>query len=730
MKETWKGPFFDLLFVTGDIADNSKIRGRHEELASVFKWAQSYLTKLCEGLQIDPEKGLFVIPGNHDVRWSGLLGSKADVELFKNKFARYMRHVFYPEMKLLVACFDSNCVKNFYESAHGLVRMEDFTPLSEGITGESAKPEVLKIALVHHHPLPVSGAEVDTPEAWYEQIMRRKLVGLPQSMVLLNSGTFLQRLLDLDFRLVLHGHLHHRGYWRAHNMAVDGREGWLEVISVGSMGSPPINKPHSFGVITIHRDGLIECQHDGFDTAGNAEPTHHFPTAPYSLVRDRGRRHLTDDIQPIHCRTYVKNWQVDFSTAGLVTLDDFRGFSGIGDKPVSDFYLSTRAVGLTAGQIRVVEHSSNVSVAVNVQDEINPPAAAAGAAPASLAPHAPVKFYRSEFKPPLTSNREIDVKYRRFSEGVVYRSAEDKRCMGDLSASDTDSLELNLDFPAEHLLIRVQFVSDVPYAGKTPWLPGDLALVVLDDSGTPHYRESDNDHVALDFSGAASVPGDNAARTAEAVLSVYRPRLGFTYGITWKLPENEQIQQNEDLIDLRRHLLAPVGPADPRHKADTFAQQAKIAFNNVLAPSKADPELHAYLYAFDSGLNELFCRGTTASIADPLVTLAFRYGRDIIGTAFRRREPMGYLRDEKPEEIKAGLRVFDRFPHEKIAAAIALPIKAPDKNGWPVGIVLFATRSPTGPLPGLLKDSDTVWKLFESVQKLWLEQQKTLCPMT
>jgi hypothetical protein len=387
-------------------------------------------------------------------------------------------------------------------------------------------------------------------------------------------------------------------------------------------------------------------------------------------------------------------------------------------------------MGLTAGQITVVKHSSDVSVELDVQDEITPPSAAAVAASASITPRAPVKLYHSKLTPPLTSKREIDIEYRRFSEGVVYRSTEDKRRMGESGPLDSDCAELHIDFPIEHLLIRVQFVSDVPFANQIPWLPGEVELVVLDSSGQPHYRETENDLVALEFSAAAPSPHATAARTAEAVLSVYRPRLGFTYGIKWMLPAHEQIQQNADLNDLRRDLLAPFGPGDPRHKANAFARQALSAFTTLLTPKKPDPELHAYLYAFDSDKNELVCRGSTTSISDPMVTSAFRYGRDIIGTSFRRREPMGYLRDQEPVTNQAGLRVFDRFPHEEIAAAIALPFKSPDQNGWPVGIVLFATRSPTGSLHGLVKDSNKVWKLFESVQKLWLEQQKSLCPTT
>jgi 3',5'-cyclic AMP phosphodiesterase CpdA len=65
-------PQIDIVAVTGDIVD---YRGwRRNDHLRTLRAANGYLSRLCNLCGVDPLKPLFIIPGNHDRRWSGVMG--------------------------------------------------------------------------------------------------------------------------------------------------------------------------------------------------------------------------------------------------------------------------------------------------------------------------------------------------------------------------------------------------------------------------------------------------------------------------------------------------------------------------------------------------------------------------------------------------------------------------------------------------------------------------------
>ena len=165
----WRPGKFDLILVTGDVADNAALFWRTGNLQRVFESAKDYFERLCRQEEIEPAERLFVIAGNHDARWKGLIRSAKSTRLFRGVFEPYTRHRYFPEMKLLVSCFDSNYVRNAYEAARGIVPASEFDPVIREARGLPGIEEAVRVALVHHHPLPVASAEDLAPTKWWER---------------------------------------------------------------------------------------------------------------------------------------------------------------------------------------------------------------------------------------------------------------------------------------------------------------------------------------------------------------------------------------------------------------------------------------------------------------------------------------------------------------------------------------------------------------------------------
>jgi 3',5'-cyclic AMP phosphodiesterase CpdA len=285
------GKNIDLIAVTGDLLENGQWRQGHR--LKTLDRVKKNLHKLCGGCNIDPKTGLFVIPGNHDYKWKGVIRNTLGRQVFDAEFADYSQDRLFATTDgwhLFVACFDSNRVGGVADLARGAVDPLEARHRMLGYNDRLARTNNLtKVALVHHHPLPVASSESLQPEGLLEEVTGRQWVGAPEHMVFRNAGTFLELLLLHGFRAVLHGHLHYRGYLRL-SRRVPPQEELLEVFSGASLGAPPRNGQHGFHLLTIHRDGRLKSTHYDFERQGGARGVQvHLETAGYSALRRRRR---------------------------------------------------------------------------------------------------------------------------------------------------------------------------------------------------------------------------------------------------------------------------------------------------------------------------------------------------------------------------------------------------------------------------------------------------------
>lgn len=168
--------------------------------------------------------------------WQGYDKLLPDPEVLKRP-----KHVYRPAAPVLLALLDSNPTRKGADFATGVVSREQLFTLGGELQGVS-EPYLARIAVVHHHVLPIAFA--GGPGARREPMM-----------VLRNAGAVLQVLADHKFDLILHGHWHTPQFAR---LSLGTPEGQEYPISVAAAGSAALdNSPNCFNLIKIHENGRI-----------------------------------------------------------------------------------------------------------------------------------------------------------------------------------------------------------------------------------------------------------------------------------------------------------------------------------------------------------------------------------------------------------------------------------------------------------------------------------------
>lgn len=150
---------------------------------------------------------------------------------------------------LLLALLDSNPAQAGLYAATGEVDNDQLIRLGAAL-GDARDVYVARIAVVHHHVLPIAFAAGAA-----------RTTGEPM-MVLRNAGAVLRTLADHKFDLILHGHWHRSQFTRI-DFGTDEVDSYpIAVASAGSAAMVSEDNPsaNSFNLITIAETGQIEVK--------------------------------------------------------------------------------------------------------------------------------------------------------------------------------------------------------------------------------------------------------------------------------------------------------------------------------------------------------------------------------------------------------------------------------------------------------------------------------------
>lgn len=688
----------DLMAVTGDLSDFSKLRKREDQHKDTLEKAKSYLHELVTSIWPDDGgKRLLVIPGNHDYRWFGNTGSKEAEKNFKNIFVHEFQHTIYRFqnfVEVAFGCFDSNHEHHKgLDFARGLLRPDDVSDFSRQYNTYRAaehRYHSIRVALIHHHPLPVTASEPPEARGVFEK-MRSFFQSAPELLLLRNSGTVLWKLLQEDFRLVLHGHLHGSGYWRAMTTLKDGSEKWIEVISANSAHKS--DEP-SFNIVDIHRDGFIETVTFPWSRTGIRSRNFVLGSAPYNDVREISYKSSVSKAQ-IHSQRYVIKANVDLSTGDLDSDEAMIGYRS--RKSAKTLEVFTASESFTSGEISLFKLEGPCS--------FNSPV---------------VKLERTklcctiQFEPPLRQDDGTDVLARYSFKGVMDRSKEDQLRLGKKEVG-WDEFGQRILRPTDQLIIQLKFSS----SGKKEEMPApeDVFLEVRDQDGRSCSRETDNGHISFDYWSPKRIRQLGAKASVsipEATLTVTKPQVNFTYVIKWQVPEHDIINSRNQVSQARLYLLQS-SPSENSKVNDLLIEAINLVEATIVelrTPLRTYGKPTAYLYAFDDSTSEMVCRTSTAVGMDHFASKRIAYGFDLIGTCFRRNK---YLYYSYGSSLPQQFRTLDSslFNH-----LLAFPLAA-SHDPSPIGVLAFVFAERHHPVLELISSLDLSEKLAERISERW-----------
>ncbi len=229
-----------VLIVSGDL-------GNHPNKKH-FALIKEQLEALCRKCGLDPARQLVVIPGNHDYRFYGnAIGWLHCPGAFNQVFAdwhqpKYLRLADGEEVALFA--FDSNISRsgwNFARGEVGAAGLHRFQTQYHALKAQHPGfARAFKIAVTHHHPLPIAAAEAEH--------VSDAFLGLE------DAGTFLRELVRREYGvdLVLHGHKHYPAFGRIKVFTSLFGERELSVLAAGSACKRDgVPRGNSFNVITL-----------------------------------------------------------------------------------------------------------------------------------------------------------------------------------------------------------------------------------------------------------------------------------------------------------------------------------------------------------------------------------------------------------------------------------------------------------------------------------------------
>lgn len=328
----------DILAVTGDIAENpfaDKLRNLlvpdtrdpelsrwNDSLSVVFERANQFLHNACIVCDIN-STGLFVIPGNHDLRLQGTYSGgfwrrKYQATAAESCFAQVFSGCAGepdvtilccrspekngPTIMLRIVCLDSNDRDAYLNFATGAVSQSNLEKIDllKQTSQLLIDDAVFRIVLVHHHPLPVVPAEAlrdKKPPVGIVTKAKNLFTTLTseQTNVFKNSGTFLLKCLGNDVDLIMHGHQHRTWF---SNVQYPARSDKRLLVAGAPSAGVPVDGGYGYCLYELDLTGNIKVT----ERRTPVNPIGYSSSQPFFLygndeLRTTRRRHIINQLE-------------------------------------------------------------------------------------------------------------------------------------------------------------------------------------------------------------------------------------------------------------------------------------------------------------------------------------------------------------------------------------------------------------------------------------------------
>lgn len=709
----------DILAVTGDLVDSSvRDNFRTEGVRRAFVNVRDFLFHLCEALDIDPATGLSVVPGNHDVRVKGVLSPdsryrplrwvkqrllRPHYDLFYEMMGDYYRPKFLPGLRCCIFTFDSNTPDWSLNFASGRITNDDiveFFGTCERMAAENEEvwPRCTRIALLHHHPMPIAATE-----------LKAGFLDAEAYHLLKNAGLFMTEMVRRKVDLVLHGHKHYPALSRATFPArhangddpADGEES--HTISVLAAGSPSRHgQPHStYNLITISDNGNVSLERREREAVGYSRGVSLPSLTSYEEVRraqfarraeqldEKTRVGVYTRIDVINGRSGDDDICERFERLGSATREPQARLWG-GFVSSSGFAAVPR-IEENGHSIRWEKHKAERGLGHFVLD-------------------------------PPVSDQPVSFTAQTTVFNAMYFNKQDRRVV---SKDDVDeNVKAWIGRAYDLLTLKVHFPP-----GFAPINP--RVHVYEDETGVRDPAEER--YASRRFT---SFKDDNTV-----VLIVDRPLPRYYYKIVWSLPETEReevkLREFEGLRaeEIKGLLLGLCGEAERAGRVRLALAELKQTINEVVVTERREgapaggrrigaPDLEIAVHTHHRESGRLVC---VAALSTPeaerrLLARTIKVGDTVIGQAYRRREHFSWISGQQTGEDSADFLEYDH--EQRHTAILSIPLFHPLEGGIKIGVLTLATRSKSSPMLSLLgqnpgKEDTAAFGLLVSKAMTW-----------
>lgn len=597
-----------------------------------------------------------------------------------------------------------------------LMRLKSFMLNMRDIDG--SRSFAPRIALVHHHPLPIPDAKITEGLTSFEPFL-----------VLRNAGVLLRELNRCDVDLVLHGHKHYSSFARL-GYSLDHRvEGEIAVLGTGSSGITHAEQGrNSVNFIDVFRSGRMAYTSIFFGGGAGEPVTELFRNTRYvhgmEMHKMRMRRRATER-------------QGQWIQRVIHTVDIDPGGVAVVKHKVEKHHFK-RDIGHSKVPLRISVSMGRVAPTTL---ELSEESVRAGHR-IENPPQAPERDIRRhiDLGQPLaaaTPPASYGYRYLSFNTYAITEWETVKACAREKLTGENRGRAVGMEFssvvvrvPIENLVLQLSLPPNAsapdPQVRVMRWRT--YPDVPLDD--TKHFVETDESGWLYDSDTTEHEAG-RIARTGENEwqLSISNPLVGHRYEIRWRVRDSAETEDQggvdtsrRGLAEFYRKALLELDSHPARKKsAESFA---KAFLEELCKPSfpslsyQEDDDLEVAMFAYDDDRQELRLVLAHPGNVPSSSTLPLRVplNEGVVGAAFKRtavvcyvdpnlsgsRDDAAYLYDSAPE---------GKWQKPKWRFVVALPIFAasdpfdPDLaplGKWsPAGTVGVMTISSSSPASGL-----------------------------
>lgn len=547
----------DILAITGDIVDHFWRLQKGKE----------WLLNLCSSLKIDAEKRMLIVPGNHDYRAFGNFGFRPITGLFfKRLFKNWSerRIVLFPDFRLTFFRIDSNPIIRGF--ARGSVSAHQIACLKQEVASLKREDREFvhhstKVALIHHHPLPVPREGSDF------------------FLILDKVQNVLQFLGEQNIDCVLHGHKHRAPHSLLSLGTCGGRTRIIQVVAAGTAVAESTDREargHNFNLVTVEDSGLIYTRQFFAQPGNDFEElddtpfvSEIFDSASYRAAAKRGYKY-----EDVHWECQI---DVEADTFNMLT---YRGLRRLGSGPLAE--TDSRTYSCDTGHVsapQLVESKTSTGVSLKVIKQ------------------EPRRVdFDINFNPPLTSTAEpMDFSFQQYDFNTLAVDRESFRRKFPTRTDETESEEKVLTEVTGSFSWTLAF----PFGFELQRPP---RFEVFDEDDRRHDWLTTVLQRSFTFSENLNV----------AFVNIQSPPSGYRYRISWDLPPAEVVPEVPNpghAAEVERFARVMLGLAKQRGEAgiqeivsilSTFAHavaervEVVTQTRNVVSPEQLEVSLMVY----------------------------------------------------------------------------------------------------------------------------------------